>query len=101
MHLYVPQQEGDAERDPDIRVLELPKVNYGPLGSMMRLRWLDGTLQPDQKSDGSTPGMMGNIERQRAERVDLLASSIAEGRRVSPAKQTPSLRAQGLRPASR
>ena len=38
----------DQEPDPDLRVLEVMKSNYGPIGETINLRWKDGLFQPRQ-----------------------------------------------------
>jgi RecA-family ATPase len=36
----------DEEPDPDLRVLEVMKSNYGPIGETINLRWKDGLFVP-------------------------------------------------------
>jgi RecA-family ATPase len=36
----------DEEPDPDMRVLEVMKSNYGPIGETINLRWKDGLFLP-------------------------------------------------------
>ena len=38
--------EKDEEPDPDLRVLEVMKSNYGPVGEMVTVRWKDGLFLP-------------------------------------------------------
>jgi RecA-family ATPase len=38
--------EKDEEPDPDLRVLEVMKANYGPIGEMVTVRWKDGLFLP-------------------------------------------------------
>ena len=38
--------ETDEEPDPDLRVLEVVKSNYGPVGAMVTVRWKDGLFLP-------------------------------------------------------
>ena len=38
--------ETDEEPDPDLRVLEVMKSNYGPVGEMVTVRWKDGLFLP-------------------------------------------------------
>jgi RecA-family ATPase len=50
----------DEEPDPDLRVLEVIKSNYGPAGETITLRWNNGLFLP--------VGNMGNVEKLAAER---------------------------------
>ena len=38
--------EKDEEPDPDLRVLEVMKANYGPVGETVTVRWKDGLFLP-------------------------------------------------------
>jgi RecA-family ATPase len=38
--------EKDEEPDPELRVLEVMKANYGPVGEMVTVRWNDGLFLP-------------------------------------------------------
>jgi RecA-family ATPase len=70
--------EKDEEPDPDLRVLEVMKANYGPIGETITLRWKDGLFLP-------VTGM-GSLEKlaadQRAEQtfLTLLERFTSQGR---------------------
>jgi hypothetical protein len=51
--------EKDEEPDPELRVLEVMKANYGPVGETVMVRWNDGLFLP-------VTGM-GNLEKLAAE----------------------------------
>jgi RecA-family ATPase len=73
--------EKDEEPDPDLRVLEVMKSNYGPVGETINLRWKNGLFVP--------AGGVSNLERLAAEQatdllfMDLLARFSRQGRNVS------------------
>jgi RecA-family ATPase len=73
--------EKDEEPDPDLRVLEVMKSNYGPIGETINLRWKNGLFVP--------AGGVSNLERLAAEQatdllfMDLLARFSRQGRNVS------------------
>ena len=50
----------DEEPDPDLRVLEVMKANYGPVGETITLRWTNGLFLP--------VGGVSNLEKLVAER---------------------------------
>jgi RecA-family ATPase len=51
--------EKDEEPDPDLRVLEVMKANYGPVGETITVRWTDGLFLP--------VGGISNLEKLAAE----------------------------------
>jgi RecA-family ATPase len=51
--------EKDEEPDPDLRVLEVMKANYGPIGETIQVRWKDGLFLP--------VGGISNLEKLAAE----------------------------------
>jgi RecA-family ATPase len=53
--------EKDEEPDPDLRVLEVMKSNYGPIGEMINLRWKNGLFVP--------VGGVTNLEKLAAEQA--------------------------------
>ena len=53
--------EKDEEPDPDLRVLEVMKSNYGPIGETINLRWKDGLFVP--------VGGITNLEKLAAEQA--------------------------------
>jgi RecA-family ATPase len=71
----------DEEPDPNLRVLEVMKNNYGPVGETITLRWKDGLFLP-------TP-TLGSLEKlARKQKVDeaflmLLGRQKEQGRNVS------------------
>jgi RecA-family ATPase len=77
--LYIRRiKENSQEADPDARLLETMKSNYGKVGGEIRLRWKAGTFHPYTAED--------DTEMQyRAEKVflKLLRKMDDQGRRVS------------------
>lgn len=74
--------EGNREIDSDIRLLQVKKSNYGPIGIELRLRWQNGAFILDDKQGG-----FDKIAAQaKAERVflDLLVAFESQERDVSP-----------------
>ena len=52
--------EKDEEPDPDLRVLEVMKANYGPVGETITVRWKNGLFLP--------VAGISNLEKMAAER---------------------------------
>ena len=73
--------EKDEEPDPDLRVLEVMKNNYGPVGETINLRWKNGLFLP--------VGGVTNLEKLAAEQaarhlfLNLLNQFTSQGRNVS------------------
>jgi RecA-family ATPase len=76
--------EKDEEPDPDLRVIEVMKNNYGPVGETITVRWKDGLFLP--------VAVPGSLERMaREQKVDdlflkLLDRSTEQGRNLSDKK---------------
>ena len=76
--------ETDEEPDPDLRVLEVMKANYGPVGEKVTVRWQSGLFLP--------VAGISNLEKLAAEQkveelfLELLDRFQAEGRNVSHKK---------------
>jgi RecA-family ATPase len=76
--------EKDDEPDPDARVLEIMKANYGPVGETIPLRWKNGLFLP--------AAAMGTLDKAAAEQaaddlfLKLLNRCNGQGRNVSHAK---------------
>ncbi len=74
----------DEEPDPDLRVLEVMKANYGPVGETITLRWHNGLFLPQ--------AAMGTLDKMAAEQaadnlfLKLLDKFQAQGRNVSHQK---------------
>jgi RecA-family ATPase len=71
----------DEEPDPNLRVLEVMKNNYGPVGETITLRWTDGLFLPV-----AAPGSLEKLAREQ--KVDelflrLLGRWNEQGRNVS------------------
>jgi hypothetical protein len=45
--------EKDEEPDPDLRVVEVKKANYGPVGETITVRWKDGASTGKPRTDGA------------------------------------------------
>lgn len=73
--------QGEEEPNPDARVLETMKANYGPTGGEIALTWQDGVFVPD----AAESGLDRIARRNRAERVflKLLRLFTEQGRRVN------------------
>jgi RecA-family ATPase len=85
-----PDAQADEAPDGDLRIFSRAKANYARIGDEIRLRWRDGVFVPDRTIDTLTPGLMGELERDRCQIVflDLLRKVIAEGRYASPSRQS-------------
>jgi RecA-family ATPase len=87
--LYFKRAKTDKgeEPDPDLRVLEVMKANYGPIGEIINLRWKNGLFVP---VDG-----VGNVERLAAEQaaehlfLALLGELSRQGRNTSAQPNAP------------
>ena len=79
--------EKDEEPDPDLRVLETMKSNYGPVGETITLRWTKGLFLPV----GSTNSLEKAAVEQAAERMflTLLDQFNRQGRNTSPKPNAP------------
>jgi RecA-family ATPase len=73
--------EKDEEPDPDLRVIEVMKSNYGPVGETITVHWQDGVFVP--------VATMGTLDKLAAENaaddlfLRLLDRFEAQGRNVS------------------
>jgi RecA-family ATPase len=73
--------EKDEEPDPNLRVIEVMKANYGPVGEIIPVTWKDGVFVP--------AAAMGTFEKIAAERaadelfLKLLDRFADQGRNVS------------------
>jgi RecA-family ATPase len=76
--------EKDEEPDPNLRLIEVMKSNYGPVGETITIRWKDGVFLPVTT--------MGTLEKIAVERdadelfLRLLDRFTDQGRNVSHAK---------------
>ena len=61
--------EKDEEPDPDLRVLEVMKSNYGPCGETVTVRWKDGLFLAGHRRE--QPGEVGGGAEGRAAIFDL------------------------------
>jgi RecA-family ATPase len=79
--------EKDEEPDPDLRVLEVMKSNYGPIGETITLRWSKGLFLP--------VGSLNNLEKAAAEQaaeqmfLTLLNQFNRQGRNCSSKPNAP------------
>jgi RecA-family ATPase len=76
--------EKDEEPDPDLRLLEVVKNNYGPVGETITLRWKDGLFLPV-----AAPGSLEKLAREQ--KIDQLFLMLldrwnGQGRNVSDKK---------------
>jgi RecA-family ATPase len=76
--------EKDEEPDPNVRVIEMMKSNYGPIGETITVRWQDGLFLPEAS--------LGFLDKAAAEQsadelfLKLLDRFQGQGRNVSHAK---------------
>ena len=79
--------EKDEEPDPDLRVLEVMKANYGPVGETVTVRWKGGLFLP--------VGGVSNLEKLAAEQnaehlfLTLLDRFTRQGRNTSEKSSAP------------
>jgi RecA-family ATPase len=85
LYLENPKGERDREIDPDLRVLSVKKVNYGPPGLQLTLKWYAGGFVREG-ADGAPGGLDRLTAQARDERIffDLLKAYNEQGRTVSP-----------------
>lgn len=86
LHLRAANKDEGGLTDPEVRVLEYKKVQYGPLPPKVMLRYQNGVFVPEAPG-GSTDSQ---IVEQRAEQVflDLLDRFTRQGRNVTDKKGT-------------
>jgi len=77
--LYL-RRDSEAE-DPDARILEMAKSNYGPTGNKIRLTWQDGRFIPHVPS---VDDVATQLETEQTF-LSILAKYNDQGRSVSPA----------------
>jgi RecA-family ATPase len=76
--------ERDEEPDPSLRVIEIMKSNYGPVGETIMVRWQNGLFLPEAK-----PGSLEKLAADQAADdlfMKLLDKFTAQGRNVSHAR---------------
>jgi RecA-family ATPase len=76
--------EKDEEPDPNLRVMEVMKSNYGPVGETITMRWKNGLFLPEPK-----PGSLEKMAARQASEtlfLQLLAKFDQQGRNVSHKK---------------
>ena len=81
MYFKRPPTEREEEPDKGLRLMEVMKSNYGPVGETLELRWRDGLFLPVAK-----PGTLDKLAaEQAADQVflDLLQQFERQGRAVS------------------
>jgi RecA-family ATPase len=87
LYLKPVKTQKDEEPDPDLRVLEVMKSNYGPIGKTITLRWNNGLFLP--------VGGVSNLEKLAAEQatdllfMNLLARFNGQRRNVSDKPTAP------------
>ncbi|MCA1512677.1 AAA family ATPase [Bradyrhizobium sp. NBAIM01] len=81
MYLRAATQDEGGVTDPDLRVLEFKKNQYGPLSDSMLLRYQRGVFVPEPRGGSLDP----QIAEQRAEHIflSLLDRFTKEGRNVT------------------
>jgi RecA-family ATPase len=73
--------ERDEEPDPNLRVIEVMKSNYGPVGETITVRWKDGIFLPEP-----APGSLEKMATEQAADdlfLRLLSRFSTQGRNVS------------------
>jgi RecA-family ATPase len=86
LHLRAPNKEEGGLTDPDLRVLEFKKVQYGPLAPKVLLRYQNGVFVPEMPGGSHDP----KVTEEQAEQtfMALLARFTREGRNVTDKKGT-------------
>lgn len=86
LHLRAANKDEGGSADPDLRVLEFKKLQYGPLPPKMMLSMQDGVFVPAMAGSSTDPQIAG----QRAEEVfmALLNRFTRDGRNVTDKKGT-------------
>lgn len=94
---------GEAD-DPDVRILEVMKANYGAIGDTIRVRWQDGVFVPDGEkrmdfiSRASAQNDADRIFLQLLEQFDTMGREVSDkpGHSYAPALFEKSPGAQGI-----
>jgi RecA-family ATPase len=87
LYIRKSDKKDDHEADPDLRVFEVLKANYGPAGEKITLRWENGVFVPDEGAHW--------IDKRAAAAavdalfVDLLKRFGTQGRKVSDKRTAP------------
>lgn len=86
LHLRAANKEEGGSTDPDLRVLEFKKIQYGPLAPKIPLRYQNGVFVPEMAGGSPDP----KVAEQRAEQtfMTLLERFAREGRNVTDKKGT-------------
>lgn len=81
MYLRAATHDEGGTSDPDLRLLEFKKNQYGPLGDSVPLRYKNGIFAPEPRGGSTDP----QVAEQRAEQVflTLLDRLARDGRNVS------------------
>ena len=80
-YLTTMKTEKDEEPDPDLRMLEFKKNNYGPVARSIALRWENGVYKPV-----ASPGAIDKLAAERKAKelfLTLLGRFNGQGRNVS------------------
>jgi RecA-family ATPase len=87
MYLTTAKTGDGSEPDPDLRVLEIMKNNYGPTGERIMIRWRDGLFVPEVGP--SSLEQMATAQRADNTFLEMLAVFTEQNRNVT-ANQGPS-----------
>lgn len=92
LYLTAPKAENGQDDDgpTEFRELVTKKLNYGPPGGRIRLRWESGAFVPDEEPGAGT-GVVASIERRTVETafLEALDAIIRQGRWVSASPASP------------
>ncbi len=83
LYLKRPDVGEDGIADPDARILQSLKSNYGPLADEIRLRWIDGRFVNESTAPVSKLDKATIEAKAEAVFLDLLQRFTVEGRDVS------------------
>ena len=83
LYLETIKDDKGKEFDPNIRVLSVKKLNYGPADTELRLRWSKGCFVLDGPSSGGFDKFAADAKAERV-LLDLLIAFSGQGREVSP-----------------
>lgn len=84
LYLTRPISPDGEPGDPDVRILQTKKMNYGPMSDEIRLRWTEGRfINEEPKPQSAFDGIAADA---KAERIfmDILVKLTKQGRDVSP-----------------
>ena len=83
LYLTKPTADEGGTIDPDLRVLSMMKLNYGPAGAEIRLKWQDGRFVNESNGDPTSMDTRAIEAKAEAVFLDLLQQFAMQDRDVS------------------